>query len=144
MLPPTLPEAMPPIPKREIPKWPIFAFAGTVFIFLPLFPRKRSTELLTKGVSLIYNNFGVPGMLAIPFVSISLEKSLYDSYCAYHGESIYEDAEKKGYHGQGVHGAFPSGGASLPSFSLIETRPMEENVTFRNGRLNKVWRFVWG
>lgn len=54
---------------------------------------------------------GVYGLLALPFVTLGMEKSIYDTVQAWQGINpniIPSD-----------RGGFPSGGGNLPSFSLI-------------------------
>ena len=54
---------------------------------------------------------GVYGLLALPFVTLAMEKSIYDSVQAWQGlDPNVRPADR---------GGFPSGGAALPSFSLI-------------------------
>ena len=120
----------------------IYAFIGAVFIAGPLMPQKKGGGIFATIVGHTYNRVGAAGLLAIPFVSLTLEKSLYDTYCAYHGESIYEEA--KTFDGAGKHGGFPSGGASLPSFSLLKTRGTNERATFRSEFLDRCWTMVRG
>ena len=43
-----------------------------------------------EGLSAVYKA-SRGGLLGIPFGSLTMEKSLYDTYCAYHGQSIYEN-----------------------------------------------------
>jgi hypothetical protein len=54
---------------------------------------------------------GVYGLLALPFVTLGMEKSIYDTVQAWQG--INPNVRPKD------RGGFPSGGADLPSFSLI-------------------------
>eukprot|EP00593_Proboscia_inermis_P001735 CAMPEP_0171295556 /NCGR_PEP_ID=MMETSP0816-20121228/4152_1 /TAXON_ID=420281 /ORGANISM="Proboscia inermis, Strain CCAP1064/1" /LENGTH=146 /DNA_ID=CAMNT_0011768291 /DNA_START=26 /DNA_END=466 /DNA_ORIENTATION=- len=54
---------------------------------------------------------GVYGFFALPFVTLSMEKCIYDTVQAYQG--INPNVRPKD------RGGFPSGGAELPSFSLI-------------------------
>ncbi len=121
----------------EIPKWPIYAFIGVVFIGAPLMPTPKGGGLFAKMVEVVYRRVGATGLLAIPFVSLTMEKATYDTYCAYHGQSIYEEND-----GTPKHGGFPSGGAALPSLSLIKTRAPEERVTYRNAILDQAWCMV--
>ena len=116
------------------PKWPIFAFIGVVFIGAPLMPTTKGGGVFGKIIDRVYRRVGAAGLLAIPFVSLTLEKSLYDTYCSYHGQDIYAEHD-----GTPKHGGFPSGGASLPSLSLVQTRTEEERVTFRIPLLDKAW-----
>ena len=63
---------------------------------------------------------GVYGLLALPFVTLAMEKSIYDTVQAWQG--IDPNVRPK------ERGGFPSGGAELPSFSLIPVqRPNEAN-----------------
>lgn len=54
---------------------------------------------------------GVYGLLALPFVTLSMEKSIYDTVQAWQGLDPNVRPTDRG--------GFPSGGAALPSFSLI-------------------------
>ena len=123
----------------EIPKWPIYAFIGVVFIGAPLMPQAKGGGTFGKIVGMVYNRVGAAGLLAIPFGSLTLEKSLYDTYCAYHGHSIYEASDKTP-----KHGGFPSGGAALPSFSLVKTRMADDRVAFRSDYLDRAWCLLRG
>mmetsp|Transcript_23978 Transcript_23978/g.37043 ORF Transcript_23978/g.37043 Transcript_23978/m.37043 type:complete len:151 (-) Transcript_23978:151-603(-) len=54
---------------------------------------------------------GVYGLFALPFVSLGMEKSIYDTVQAIQGidpQVVPQD-----------RGGFPSGGGNLPSFSLV-------------------------
>ena len=54
---------------------------------------------------------GVYGLLALPFVTLSMEKCIYDTVQSAQGlDPCVRPADR---------GGFPSGGAELPSFSLI-------------------------
>ena len=126
---------------KEIPKLGIYAFIGVVFIALPLLPTKKDGGLV-KLIEVLYNRFGAKGLLALPFGSLAIEKSTYDSYCAYWGQSIYADPEADAL--KGKHGGFPSGGAALPSFSLIETRQETDRMRFRSAALDRIWGMMRG
>lgn len=54
---------------------------------------------------------GVYGLLALPFCTLAMEKSIYDTVQAWQG--LDPNVRPKD------RGGFPSGGAELPSFSLI-------------------------
>uniref|UniRef100_A0A7S1BXV3 Uncharacterized protein n=1 Tax=Corethron hystrix TaxID=216773 RepID=A0A7S1BXV3_9STRA len=58
---------------------------------------------------------GVYGFLALPFVTLAMEKSIYDTVQSIQG------VDPNVITG-GNRGGFPSGGAMLPSFSLISVR----------------------
>jgi len=62
---------------------------------------------------------GVYGLFALPFVTLALEKSVYDTVQAWQGlDPNVVPADR---------GGFPSGGASLPSLSLIPVQKREWN-----------------
>lgn len=117
---------------------PIYAFIGVVFIAMPLMPQSKGGGTFAKIVGQVYKRFGAAGLLGIPFGTLTMEKSMYDTYCAYHGHNIYEAKESN------PNGGFPSGGASLPSLSLIETRMPEQRTTFRNPLLDRAWCMLRG
>ncbi|CAB9512735.1 expressed unknown protein [Seminavis robusta] len=54
---------------------------------------------------------GVYGLFALPFVTLAMEKSIYDTVQAWQGMDPNIRPKERG--------GFPSGGADLPSFSLI-------------------------
>ena len=61
-----------------------------------------------------YDKFGLPGLLMVPFFTMTMEKVVYDTFQAYRGNDIYTNGPR-----EGARGGFPSGGSMLPSFSLI-------------------------
>ncbi|KAG7347141.1 hypothetical protein IV203_006210 [Nitzschia inconspicua] len=61
---------------------------------------------------------GVYGLLALPFVTLAMEKSIYDTVQAWQGLDPNVRPSDRG--------GFPSGGAALPSFSLI---PVQKKTT---------------
>jgi len=70
-----------------------------------------------KFFTFIYERFGPAGLLLVPFITMSMEKVCYDTFQAYRGHDIYTTGPT-----EGAKGGFPSGGSSLPSFSLIPIR----------------------
>ena len=68
----------------------------------------KSLEYISK------SRFGVHGFLALPFVTLSMEKCIYDTVQSLQG--INPNVIPEG------RGGFPSGGAALPSFSLVPVR----------------------
>ena len=68
--------------------------------------------LYTKAMPLLitplYRAFGVPGLVALPWVMLSLEKVAYDTFTAARGHDMYTEAQETGLN---PHGEFPSGGA---------------------------------
>ena len=120
-----------PEPERlaevDIPKLPLYLAFGVIFGVAPMLPNRYNRDLVYL-VSTIYKRVGPIGLLGIPFCTLAMEKTAYDTYTAYHGRSIYADAAKKNE----PPPQFPSGGAQLPSFSLIETRKLvADPVVFR-------------
>ena len=111
----------------DIPKLPLYLAFGVIFGVAPMLPNRYNRDLVYL-VSTIYKRVGPLGLLGIPFCTLAMEKTAYDTYTAYHGRSIYADAAKKNE----PPPQFPSGGAQLPSFSLIETRKLvADPVVFR-------------
>jgi hypothetical protein len=64
--------------------------------------------------SVVRSPVGVYGLLALPFLTLTMEKSIYDTVQAWQG--LDPNVRPKD------RGGFPSGGAALPSFSLIPVR----------------------
>ena len=109
----------------EIPKLPLIVAFGFLFGVLPMLPHGGNNGTLARLVDVVYRRVGGVGLIAIPIVTLTMEKIAYDTYTADHGASSYEDAKKTPY------GGFPSGGAQLPSFSLVRTRREGDPVAFR-------------
>jgi len=64
---------------------------------------------------------GVYGLFALPFVTLGMEKSIYDTVQAWQGiDPNVRPADR---------GGFPSGGAELPSFSLVPVRKIARKLT---------------
>ena len=81
--------------------------------------------MLPRLIDVIYQRIGAAGLVGLPAVTLTMEKTCYDTYCAFHGHSIYDDKNPT------PNGGFPSGGAQLPSFSLIATRRDGDPVALR-------------
>ena len=81
------------------------------------------TKVMPRIIGPYYRAFGVTGVLALPFITLTLEKVGYDTFLAARGRDLDAEreaaAEASGSKKIGAHGEFPSGGAALPSFSLI-------------------------
>ncbi|KAJ1432060.1 hypothetical protein B484DRAFT_430019 [Ochromonadaceae sp. CCMP2298] len=75
-----------------------------------------------------YNRFGPVGLLMVPFATLTMEKVCYDTFQAYRGHDIYTNGPKAG-----AGGGFPSGGAGLPSFSVISVRKSAKDETTSTG-----------
>ena len=124
----------------DIPKLPLYLAFGVIFGVAPMLPNRYHGGLLSL-ISTIYKRVGPLGLLGIPFCTIALEKSAYDTYTAYHGRSIYKDAAER----KEPPPQFPAGGAELPSFSWIETRklisdPVVCRLPWVEGALNALRR----
>ena len=65
------------------------------------------TKAMPLLITPLYNAFGVPGLVALPWVMLSLEKVAYDTFTASRGHDMYTEAQETG---QNPHGEFPSGG----------------------------------
>jgi len=67
--------------------------------------------------AIVRSPVGVYGLLALPFATLAMEKCIYDTVQAAQGiNPNIRPADR---------GGFPSGGAELPSFSLISVRSFE-------------------
>ncbi|KAH8068605.1 hypothetical protein JL721_6459 [Aureococcus anophagefferens] len=114
---------------EEVPKLPLYIAFGLIFGVAPMLPHSYNKDLVWL-VSTIYKRVGPGGLLAIPFCTLTMEKVAYDTYTAYWGKSIYEDAAAAA---KKPVPQFPSGGSQLPSFSVIETRKFSsDHVVFRS------------
>lgn len=64
----------------------------------------------------LYKRFGVAGCLALPWMTLTLEKTSYDTLAALRGYNPEREYEPE------KTGGFPSGGSALPSFALVPVR----------------------
>ena len=76
---------------------------------------------------MIKSPLGFPGLLAVPFLGMSLEKSFYDTAMSLQG--VCPNKPPK-YHtlndqGQSTQG-FPGGGFNLPSLSLVPVKHIKD------------------
>jgi hypothetical protein len=70
--------------------------------------------------AVVKSPIGVYGLLLLPFVTLGFEKSVYDTVQAAQGiNPNVRPADR---------GGFPSGGAELPSFSLIPIQKFERKT----------------
>jgi len=97
-------------PERNDSAW-LFSFAGAMIPFVTFcYAHQRgATVRILEKVS--KSRFGVHGFLALPFITLSMEKCIYDTLQSAQGvdpKMVPTD-----------RGGFPSGGGNLPSFSLI-------------------------
>lgn len=69
---------------------------------------------------MVKSNVGVYGLFALPFVTLAMEKSIYDTVQSIQGiDPNVRPADR---------GGFPSGGAELPSLSLV---PVQKRLVKR-------------
>ena len=52
------------------------------------------TKAMPKLITPLYNAFGVPGLVALPWVMLSLEKVAYDTFTAARGHDMYTEAQE--------------------------------------------------
>ena len=81
--------------------------------------RGRNTlESFVRGVVRVA---GVPGLLCVPFVGLSLEKTFYDTLVSLQG--VNPNAQPPS---RADDVSFPAGGHALPSFSLVPVKHFRE------------------
>lgn len=83
----------------------------------------NNQSFTVRFVNYVYKRFGAAGLLCIPFCTMTFEKVCYDTVQAYRGYDIYTTGPR-----EGARGGFPSGGSSLPSFSLIPVQKWPEKL----------------
>ena len=66
----------------------------------------------TRFVVWLHSRIGIGGILALPVMSLTMEKVGYDTFNAYHGRDLQEERRRTG---ENPYGGFPSGGSALPS-----------------------------
>lgn len=52
--------------------------------------------------SFVYQKFGPMGLLAVPFITMSIEKVCYDTFQAYQGHDLYTNGPREGAKGMNV------------------------------------------
>ena len=82
------------------------------------------THVMPKFIGPLYRTFGIPGILALPWITLALEKASYDTLAAARGHDMQAEHAKNG----NPHGEFPSGGAALPSWSFIPIRGEQDRL----------------
>jgi len=95
---------------RQNTAW-MYSFGATMVPFLAFcYGHKRGlTVKVVDGI--LKSRVGGAGLLALPFCTLAMEKCVYDTVQAFQGiDPNVRPADR---------GGFPSGGAALPSFSLI-------------------------
>jgi hypothetical protein len=105
---------------RQSSAW-MYSFAATMVPFTALcYGHTRGmTVKVVDGI--LKSRVGGYGLLALPFCTLAMEKSVYDTVQAWQGiDPNVRPADR---------GGFPSGGAALPSFSLIAVqRPSTKDL----------------
>ena len=87
------------------------------------------TKVMPKLIGPLYRTFGVPGLVALPWVTLTVEKVAYDTLAAARGYDMQaEHAKKQQEQGENMHGGFPSGGAALPNLSLLPITSEENRL----------------
>jgi hypothetical protein len=111
--PPPQPRTISDYDNRENSAW-MYSFGATMVPFLAFcYGHKRGVTVKVVD-SILKSRVGGVGLLALPFVTLAMEKCVYDSVQAFQGiDPNVRPADR---------GGFPSGGAALPSFSLIAVK----------------------
>jgi hypothetical protein len=92
--------------------------AGAAMVPFTAFVFGHSRGMTVKVVEgVVKSPLGVYGLLLLPFMTLGMEKSIYDTVQAWQG--INPNIVPKD------RGGFPSGGSQLPSFSLIPVQPKQ-------------------
>ena len=56
--------------------------------------------------SFVYQKFGPVGLLAVPFITMSMEKVCYDTFQAYQGHDLYTDGPREGARGINLYSKY--------------------------------------
>ena len=103
-----------------VPPW-FLSFSAAMVPFCA-FCYGHSRGVTTRVVERVVKSpVGVYGLFALPFLTLGMEKSIYDTVQAWQGiDPNVRPADR---------GGFPSGGAELPSLSLIPVRKFARSLT---------------
>lgn len=106
----SVPRTIPDYGERPNSAW-LVSFAAAMVPFCAFcygHQRGVTTRVIDK---MVKSRVGVYGLFALPFVTLGMEKSIYDTVQSMQGiDPNVRPADR---------GGFPSGGAELPSFSLV-------------------------
>ena len=91
--------------------------AGAVSAPFILFCLAHQLNYTEKILTVVYRRVGVFGFFFLPFITLGMEKSIYDTVQAMQGIEAHVDLDD----GERVR-SFPSGGSNLPSFSLVDVK----------------------
>ncbi|KAL7487250.1 hypothetical protein ACHAW6_012853 [Cyclotella cf. meneghiniana] len=118
--PPNHPPTIEDLDHRTVPAW-FLSFSASMVPFCA-FCYGHSRGVTTRVVERVVRSpVGVYGLFALPFVTLAMEKSIYDTVQAWQGiDPNVVPADR---------GGFPSGGANLPSFSLIPVKKVPRRPT---------------
>jgi hypothetical protein len=118
--PPAAPATMEELDQRSVPAW-CLSFSAAMVPFCA-FCYGHNRGVTTRVVERVVRSpVGVYGLFALPFLTLAMEKSIYDTVQAWQGlDPNIVPADR---------GGFPSGGAALPSFSLIPVRKIARKLT---------------
>lgn len=92
----------------------LVSFAATMMPFAAFCYSHQRGMTVRAVEAVVRSPVGVYGLLALPFLTLAMEKCIYDTVQSAQG--IDPNVRPKN------RGGFPSGGAELPSFSLIPVR----------------------
>ena len=117
---PKTPATMHEMDERSMPAW-VLSFSAAMVPFCA-FCYGHSRGVTTRVVERVVKSpVGVYGLLALPFLTLGMEKSIYDTVQSWQGlDPNVVPADR---------GGFPSGGSALPSFSLIPVRKIARRLT---------------
>uniref|UniRef100_A0A6S9FX46 Uncharacterized protein n=1 Tax=Ditylum brightwellii TaxID=49249 RepID=A0A6S9FX46_9STRA len=105
--------------KRSDLAW-MYSFAAAMVPFCAFCYGHQRGATVRVVERIVKSPVGVYGLFALPFVTLGMEKSIYDTVQSWQGiDPKIRPADR---------GGFPSGGANLPSFSLI---PVQRQLTRR-------------
>ena len=108
--PPQQPQTMSDYDNRNNYTW-LVSFSATMFPFLAFCYGHQRGVTVRVLERLSKTNSGLYGIIALPFLTLSMEKSIYDTVQSLQGiDPNIVPADR---------GGFPSGGSNLPSFSLV-------------------------
>lgn len=126
--PPQQPQTMSDYDNRNNYTW-LVSFSATMFPFLAFCYGHQRGVTVRVLERLSKTNAGLYGIIALPFLTLTMEKSIYDSVQSLQGiDPNVVPADR---------GGFPSGGSNLPSFSLVSVQKTNLVEDFINRHILK-------
>lgn len=120
---PTPPASMNEMDNRDNIAWMYSAAAAMVpFTAFCFGHSKGMTVRVVEAV--VRSPVGVYGLFVLPFATLAMEKSIYDTVQAWQGLDPTVRPKDRG--------GFPSGGADLPSFSLVPIQKKQHQIPSRS------------